>query len=488
MPIDNSVYPFDPTGSLASNKIVGEQHIITPVNYRDYNFIVPKLAPYFATNIQLSYKNINGQTVPLVENVDYYFTHWFISASRACSKPIYGSITLLNNTLSGVLTLNYQTLGGDWNIDEQLIAQILADTLHNPRRTSWDSVSEMPYAFPVIDHAWDLVDMVGMSDVVDALEDIKNAIITGGDNSFQAHIDDRNNPHGVTAEQVNAFTKQQSDARYLGITDSANDSNKLEGKTLSEVKEEVLTGTAADSKKFDGKTYQDFIDDLSNIQVGNAAKLENRTFDQVKTEILEGKIADSTRFDGLTIDDFNEHIEDAALDTLKSIKRVFPVYISDDENSVDSWTLLITFKMTPVNTPDLLESSVHLILNAAGYITDTYDGSYDIKIDTRGTTPYLSIIQNNAPKTEIGFGLTFDVSTNVYSLWVKTKSARPEMNLLCIGSGNINSLTDEDSVTDTEPANISYTIDRFSEGYVSKEAFVDFINSLTTQFNTLANN
>lgn len=195
-------YPFDPTGSLVSNKITGEQHIITPANHKDYNFIVPKLAPFFANSLAITFRDQNNVTVNLVEGIDWYLSHWFISASRACSAPIYGSISLLNRELSGVITISYQTLGGDWNINESLIAQILADRLHNPRTTSWDSVSEMPYAFPVIDHEWDLVDMVGMSGVVEKLQSISNALLATGEAGVGNHILDTNNPHNVTAAQV----------------------------------------------------------------------------------------------------------------------------------------------------------------------------------------------------------------------------------------------------------------------------------------------
>src|SRR5690606_976424 len=117
-----TTYPFDPTGTQSSNRITGEQHIITPVNYKDYSFIVPRLAPFFQTSLQITFRDQDDNTVALVEGVDWYLSHWFISASRACSKPIYGSISFLNRNLNGVITLSYNTLGGDWNIDEALIA------------------------------------------------------------------------------------------------------------------------------------------------------------------------------------------------------------------------------------------------------------------------------------------------------------------------------------------------------------------------------
>lgn len=199
-------YQFDPSGRLPANKITGEQQILTVANYRDYHFIVPKLGPYFSESLQVTFKAIDGSIRTLVEGVDYYATHWFIAASRACSAPIYGSISFLDVQLAGVVTLQYQTLGGIWVQDDAAIAQILADRIHNPRTTSWDVVVNMPVTFPVIDHEWDLVDMVGMKDIVTSLGGVEDAIRTRITSDMSSHINNLQNPHQTTAAQIGAAT------------------------------------------------------------------------------------------------------------------------------------------------------------------------------------------------------------------------------------------------------------------------------------------
>jgi hypothetical protein len=195
--------PFDPTGTSPLNKVVNEQQVITAVNFRDYHYIIPNLAPFFSDSVVMSFKNPDGSSRTLTEGVDFYYSHSFISASRACAKPIYGSIEFLFSNLAGVLNLTYQSIGGNWTIDAQTIADILANSLHNPRTTSWEQIVELPVMFPVIDHEWDLVDLVGASEVVDALDQIRDAISSGGNNSgLAAHIADHNNPHQTSAAQV----------------------------------------------------------------------------------------------------------------------------------------------------------------------------------------------------------------------------------------------------------------------------------------------
>ena len=207
------IYPFDPSGTLISNKIINEQQIITVANYRDYHFIVPNLSPYFSNSLKVTYKSLANEIRILVEGIDYYCTHWFISASRACSSPIYGSISFLDLQLSGTISLQYQTLGGIWVIDQVAVANILADRLHNPRITSWDVVTDQPISFPIIDHIWDLADLVGAKDIVSELTSIELAIRQSQINGFAAHTA-ASNPHHTTANEVGAYSKAEIDAMF----------------------------------------------------------------------------------------------------------------------------------------------------------------------------------------------------------------------------------------------------------------------------------
>lgn len=201
-PIDGTTYPFDPTGKLASNLIAAEMQILTAQNYRDYHFIVPNAAPYFVNSLVITFKDTQGNVRPLTEGVDYVCTHMFHDASLACAAPIAGSISFYNTLLAGQVQLKYQTLGGIWTLDADAIAKILADRLHNPRITTWEQVTDQPVTFPVIDHEWNLVDLVGMSEVVTAINEIADMLRQTGSTGLAAHLADFNNPHRTTAAQV----------------------------------------------------------------------------------------------------------------------------------------------------------------------------------------------------------------------------------------------------------------------------------------------
>lgn len=333
-------YPFDPTGLMASNLIAGEQQIITANNWRDYHFIVPKYAPYFMDSMKIIYQDTDGVQHILVKGVDWYESHEFISASRACANPIFGSISFLNTSLAGVVTLSYQTLGGIWVQDETRITQILADVLHNPRVTSWDEVIDMPYAFPPIDHEWNLVDMVGASDIVAQLQGIEDQLRASGQNGLANHLADVNNPHKVTASQVglgnvrNLTTATKGDAQagtsdsvYLTpwsasllvqalfgvnlgshLTDYGNPHKVTAAQVGAYSKTEMdnllknkldVTAVAADTSKFNGMLPAEYAAYVLQGTASNSTLFAGRTYLQLLQDVQGGASANALQFNGM---------------------------------------------------------------------------------------------------------------------------------------------------------------------------------------------
>lgn len=195
-------YPFDPSGTSAANRITNEQQVITAVNFRDYHYVIPQFAPFFEDQLSIKLQFPDGSQRPLDVGVDYYLSNQFLDASRACAKPIYGSISFLDTDTQGILSISYNTVGGEWNLSTAEITRILAEELRNPRTTTWEQITYLPERFPVIDHEWDLVDMVGASKMVDAIQDVRNAILSSSGGGLTDHINNYSNPHNVTKAQV----------------------------------------------------------------------------------------------------------------------------------------------------------------------------------------------------------------------------------------------------------------------------------------------
>jgi hypothetical protein len=169
------IYNFDSTGTAVANRITGEQKALTPTN-NIYNLIVPTYSPFYAQGLSISYRDTANNVRTLVEGQDYILTHQYIGASRAIGKPVYGSIELLNLSITGVATLVYQTLGGEWAITPNQLTGVLGDILRNPRTTTWEVVANVPTVFPPVPHAWDNIDMVGEAEIVAAINAVAAAI------------------------------------------------------------------------------------------------------------------------------------------------------------------------------------------------------------------------------------------------------------------------------------------------------------------------
>lgn len=194
-------YPFDPTGRKIENLVKNERHIVSPPDHLDYYFIVPFSGPFFEDGLKVVHYPSGKE---LIKGKDYVLSYQFNSASKATAKPVYGAISIYNRDISGTLEIEYQSIGGKWIIDESKAAELLSNVVNNPRITTWEQVVELPEKFPVIDHEWDLVDLVGASDLVDVLQDIKDSIANGelDGGAAAAHALKTDNPHEVTKVQV----------------------------------------------------------------------------------------------------------------------------------------------------------------------------------------------------------------------------------------------------------------------------------------------
>lgn len=199
MNTDALLYPFDPTGKATTNLVLGERQVITPPGMMDFYFIIPKAGPYFRNSLKVTHYP-SGNV--LIDGVDYTCSHPFQAATHSIGLGIYGSITFYDHTLTGTVSLEYQTVGGDWTIDEAKIAEILANTLLDPRITTWEQVVDVPYQFPPIAHEYSIDDWYGAGEIVEQLSAIATAIGASSGNALANHINDKTNPHQVTATQV----------------------------------------------------------------------------------------------------------------------------------------------------------------------------------------------------------------------------------------------------------------------------------------------
>lgn len=199
-------YPFDPNGTATTNKVVGERHTITPVNGPDFRFLIPRAAPYFKSSIQLLHVASN---TPLLEGIHWAAGHKFDRASNTAPfLAVYGSVLILDNTIEGVIELTqYQTLGGEFTINEAAALELLANAQLDPRLAKWDNVLNAPTTYDPLLHRHHASESTGYEDMVGTLNRLADAIIanlgqSSVDQVARSHISNTNNPHNTTLAQL----------------------------------------------------------------------------------------------------------------------------------------------------------------------------------------------------------------------------------------------------------------------------------------------
>lgn len=241
------LYPEDPTGQAASNKVVDEYHTLTPpTDPLDFHFIIPDVTPFFLDSVILTHVQ-SGRT--LVRGIDWAPGQRFDSASfelKNVRGGVYASILFFDRTLNGQVRLNeYQTLGGGWTLNENKILEILSAREYDPRTLTYEEVSGKPDVFPPVDHDHDVGDdLIGMAEVVEAIHGVAEAIRTkpqdpsGGGGYSDEDIDGL---FSAMDERVNSLESDK-----LGKTETAVDSNKVYGlskpQLIGEVAAAVLSG------------------------------------------------------------------------------------------------------------------------------------------------------------------------------------------------------------------------------------------------------
>lgn len=210
------IYPFDPSGSLASNKIISEAiDVSVPSNSTDASFVIFRASPFFANTLVVS-TSIGGGTT-LMEGVDYILTHQFHAATDALSRPVYGGIQFLNHTYAGRVYASYQSLGGDHTLDSTSIAEELTRDYYSIRTMTWDQLKPQIAGFPPYGHDHTANNLVGLGELIDSTDRIAAAIQdstsgntggggsdtgTGGTASLTAHINSTQNAHSKSAVQL----------------------------------------------------------------------------------------------------------------------------------------------------------------------------------------------------------------------------------------------------------------------------------------------
>lgn len=211
-----NLYPEDLNGNLPSNLIVNEPQTLQAPGPNDYYFIIPKAAPFFVDSLKVV---LSSSGATLVEGDDYQVGHLFVEAMDSIGRPIAGSISFMKPTIVGQVKLTYRTIGGNWGFNDQDILRELSNKQLNPLIRSWGDIGTLPYSFPPLPHDQKIDTLIGSVQINLSLTRIADILEATAAGTSQSHITNYQNPHRVTATQINLGNvpnyKMATDAEML---------------------------------------------------------------------------------------------------------------------------------------------------------------------------------------------------------------------------------------------------------------------------------
>lgn len=176
-------YALDPTGVNPDNLVVGETHTLSTTQVRA---VAPTYGAFYTESLQV-WDNTNNRL--LVRGIDYQCVELLQEATLRYGKEISLLVLILNQTVSSVVRLNYQTLGGLYQNNASGIVDMYNALIIDNRPVDWVNVLNKPLEFPPPLHNHLLQDVYGFESVVVALERVRNAIVLSDVPAFEDLID-----------------------------------------------------------------------------------------------------------------------------------------------------------------------------------------------------------------------------------------------------------------------------------------------------------
>jgi hypothetical protein len=229
MALKQFIYPLDLSGTRTSNRVT-ELHTIGVDRYRAFAL---KTGPFYTKDLVV---RENGKTTPLKRGLDYECVFYYENIGRmTAGLEVCGVIVVHNTNIGTDLSVEVNIVGGPYAASAEAIQDAINQLELDNRNVYWANVIQKPDLFQPTPHLHDLGDIFGFEFIIDLLGAIRDAILVGDNakmeqlrdhldeivrqfnQSLQTHLNDKSNPHKVTSDQVNAYSKEAIDQMVLLI-------------------------------------------------------------------------------------------------------------------------------------------------------------------------------------------------------------------------------------------------------------------------------
>ena len=225
------MYPEDLTGDATSNLVVEEIHLSAHVELNT-KWISPRHAPFYKNNFKLSKHGLDGSLIDLVDGLDYELVAVSQSIYKALHNVVYSAAVMLNPTVGGSLTVQYQTIGYPYAYDVSDALSTVGNQLINPADVEWHDVLDKPQVVPPTPHSLDFADVIDSRLLTVRLDAITAKVPSTGGwldilEEFTSHLPNYNKPHAETALQIGLDLATDAEIdEFIANHDNADIANK----------------------------------------------------------------------------------------------------------------------------------------------------------------------------------------------------------------------------------------------------------------------
>lgn len=172
----NYQYPLDLTGTAPTNLVSNEQQVITEINGKFSQIIVPDYAPFYLDNLKLIHISEDSTETILNIDTDFFVGYPYQDLARETGKLTFGTLVVVNKNAKGRFKLSYQTIGDKWAADAQFVKNKLLELAYNPRIAYWDQLTNVQDKFPPQDHDHDITESDKWPALMAAIDRVTQAI------------------------------------------------------------------------------------------------------------------------------------------------------------------------------------------------------------------------------------------------------------------------------------------------------------------------
>lgn len=198
------VYPWNPFQDLATNRVTDEAVHIQ--GGKNGVIIVPRNGPFFSDKFVIKQRD-SGRPLSMAAG-EYSFLHPFGAFIKRYNRLVWGAIQIKGVGSPADYVIEYDTIGGDFVLDDVAYAAAVANTLTAPRTIDWNGIVNLPLIWPSDPHDHPASDTMNYGDLIVWMQSYLDAI-TDTDNSvtfvseFKKHLDaDLQHAHKATLEML----------------------------------------------------------------------------------------------------------------------------------------------------------------------------------------------------------------------------------------------------------------------------------------------